>query len=244
MKNRINIIDEVRGVCIILVVVFHTFFSMTMVFGMTEFMDVFRIMMFWQPVLPAMFILLSGISFMLSRNNIKRGIILLIISTAITIILLIFMPSMVIWFGILHFLAVVNIVFGLLKKYVDNIPFVFGIITFAVLFLLTYNIHRGYIGIEGLISIKLPEVLYTSDLTAPLGFYSSSFRSADYCPLLPWTFMFLIGTLLGRYVDKIPEALKKLHIKPLAFIGRHTLIIYIIHQPIIVGALYIITSIK
>lgn len=242
MKNRINIIDEIRGLCIILVVIYHTFYSMTMVFGMAEYFDIFRIMMFWQPVLPSMFIILSGISFHLSRSNIKRGVILLLISASITVILLIFMPSQTIWFGILHFLAVMNIVFGALKKYIDKIPFVIGLITFVLLFILTYNIQRGYIGIDGLLSVKLPEILYSTDFTAPLGVYSPSFRSADYCPIIPWTFMFFIGTLLGRYVNKLPEVLKKPHIKPLAFIGRHTLVIYLIHQPVIVGILYLISG--
>ena len=61
MKNRINIIDEARGLCIILVVIYHLFYSMAMVFGMDEFYDIFSVMRVWQPLLPAMFILISGI---------------------------------------------------------------------------------------------------------------------------------------------------------------------------------------
>lgn len=242
MKNRINIIDEARGLCIILVVIYHLFYSMTMVFGMDEFYDIFSVMRVWQPLLPAMFILISGISLSLSRNNIKRGLILLLISAAITVILAVFMPSQIIWFGILHFLAVMNIVFGALKKHVDKIPAISGIIICALLFLLTYNVHRGYLGIQGIWSLKLPPVLYQTDFTAPLGFYSETFRSTDYCPLLPWTFMFLIGAILGRFTKSIPESLAKTHIRPLAFIGRHTLIIYLAHQPVIVGILYLITG--
>ena len=241
LKERINLIDEVRGVCIILVVVYHLFYSMTMVFSMEAFYEIFAVMRIWQPILPAMFILISGISFQLSRNNVKRGLILLLISAAITLILWIFMPKQIIWFGILHFLAVMNIGFGLTKKYIDKIPAVFGLIIFAFLFILTYNVHRGYLGIEGIWSFKLPEALYQTDLTAPIGFYTENFRSTDYNPLLPWMFMFLIGTILGRYAKNLPESLRKTHIRPLAFIGRHTLIIYLIHQPVIIGALYLFT---
>lgn len=241
LKERINLIDEARGVCIILVVVYHLFYSMTMVFGMEAFYEIFGVMRIYQPILPAMFILISGISFQLSRSNVKRGLILLLISAAITVILLIFMPKMVIWFGILHFLAVMNIGFGLIKKYIDKIPAAFGLIVFAVLFILTYNVHRGYIGIEGIWSYTLPEALYQTDFTAPLGFYTENFRSSDYVPILPWVFMFLIGTIIGRYANNLPPSLKKTHIRPLAFVGRHTLIIYLVHQPVIVAVLYLFT---
>lgn len=241
LKERINLIDEVRGLCIILVAVYHLFYSMTVVFGMEQFFHIFGIMRIWQPILPAMFILISGISFQLSRNNIKRGLILLLISAAITLILWIFMPAQIIWFGILHFLAVMNIGFGLTKKYIDKIPAVFGLIIFAVVFILTYNVLRGYIGIEGIWSYTLPEALYQTDLTAPLGFCTENFRSSDYVPILPWAFMFLIGTILGRYLNSLPQSLKKTHIRPLAFIGRHTLIIYLVHQPVIFAALYLFT---
>lgn len=241
-QKRINIIDEFRGALIVLVVIYHLFYTLAMIYHVEWSLKPFSVMRIWQPILPAMFILISGISFQLSRNNIVRGLKLAVISAAITIILWFFMPSQIIWFGILHFLAVMNIVFGLLKNQINKFPAVFGIILFSILFILTYNVHRGYLGIEGIWSYKLPEILYQTNLTAPIGFYSEDFYSSDYCPILPWIFMFLIGTILGRYVKNLPEALSRTHIKPLAFTGRHTLIIYLVHQPIIVGALYLITG--
>ena len=240
-KKRVYLIDEVRGLCIILVVIYHLYYSLAVVFRMGDFAKAYQTMRIWQPILPAAFILISGISFHLSRSNVKRGIKLLLISILITTTLGLVIPDQIIWFGIIHFLAIVNIVFGLLKKYIDRIP-VWCIFIFAFLFLLTYNVHRGYLGIEGILSYKLPEFFYLTDFTAPLGFYSSTFYSADYCPVLPWVFMFLIGTILGRCVENLPDILSEMHIKPLAFVGRHTLIIYLTHQPIIVGILYLITQ--
>lgn len=239
-KKRIYIIDEIRGFLIIAVVICHALYSLDVIFNAAPFIGAYNSMLSWQPIIPGLFILISGISFQLSRNNVKRGLKLLAVAALITAATAIVLPSEAIWFGIIHFLAVVNIIFGLLRKYVDKIPAISGIIILAFLFVLTYNVHRGYLGIEGILSLRLPTFLYQTDLTAPLGFYTNSFRSADYSPLIPWTFLFLIGTISGRYTKYIPESLAKMHIRPLAFIGRHTLIIYLVHQPIIVGVLYII----
>ncbi len=239
-KKRINIIDEIRGLLMILIVVFHLFYSLDVIFKAEAFRGVYASMLSWQPILPAMFILISGISFQLSRSNVKRGLKLLAVACLMTAVLAVFMPGSIIWFGIIHFLAVMNIVFGLLQKYVNKIPAIAGIAVCAFLFILTYNVQLGYIGIKGIWSYTLPEVMYSTDLTAPLGFYTENFHSSDYSPILPWMFMFIIGTILGRYTKYIPEILVKPHIKPLAFIGRHCLIIYLLHQPVIVGILFLI----
>lgn len=241
--NRVYLIDELRGLCIILVVIYHAFYSLVMIYGYEQLNPTFAVMRRIQPVLPAMFILLSGIAFQLSRSNIKRGFRLLAVAAAMMLAIGIVMPSQMIWFGIIHFLAVMNILLGLLKKYVDKIPAIAGIILCAVLFVLTYNIQRGYVGV-GELSLRLPAFLYSTNLTAPFGFPSQSFRSSDYCPILPWAFMFIIGTIFGRYVGKLPKTLSRMHVKPLAFIGRHTLIIYLVHQPLIVGALQLIEILK
>lgn len=242
--KRVYLIDELRGLCIILVVIYHAFYSLVMIYGYEQLNGTFAVMRKIQPVLPAMFILLSGIAFQLSRSNVKRGFKLLAVATVMMLAVVIVMPSQMIWFGIIHFLAVMNIVLGLLKKYVDKIPAVAGIIICSALFLLTYNVQCGYVGIDGVLSLRLPAVMYSTDLTAPLGFYSPSFRSSDYCPIIPWAFMFIIGTILGRYAGQLPEKLSKEHIKPLAFVGRHTLIIYLVHQPIIVGVLQLIEILR
>ncbi|MEE3332859.1 MAG: heparan-alpha-glucosaminide N-acetyltransferase [Ruminococcus sp.] len=243
-KKRISIIDEARGLCIIFVVIYHLFYSLAMIFNVESIYESFRIMRIFQPILPTVFIFISGISFQLSRSNIKRGFMLLIISAMMTAVLLIFMPSQVIWFGILHFLAISHIICGLLKKPIDKIPAIAGLIVCVILFFLTCNIQRGYLGFEGLWAVDLPSTLYQTYFTVPLGFCPPGFYSADFFPILPWIFLFIAGTIVGRYVQNLPDSLIKPHIKPLAFIGRHTLIIYLAHQPIIVGIGYLIMGIK
>jgi uncharacterized membrane protein len=76
----------------------------------------------------------------------------------------------------------------------------------------------------------------------PLGIYTSSFTSSDYFPLLPWAFIFLVGTFFGRFAaaEKFPKFTYQSHIPPLSFMGRHALIIYIVHQPIIAGVAWLV----
>ena len=65
--------------------------------------------------------------------------------------------------------------------------------------------------------------------------------SADYYPLMPWIFLFFVGTFLGRFFKNgtAPKFFKADVLQPIGFIGRHTLIIYLLHQPIIYGAMYL-----
>ncbi|MEG1972082.1 MAG: heparan-alpha-glucosaminide N-acetyltransferase domain-containing protein, partial [Oscillospiraceae bacterium] len=71
------------------------------------------------------------------------------------------------------------------------------------------------------------------------GLTSYPYYSADYWPLFPWIFAFISGAFGGKMITlgKAPEILKWNKIPPLSFIGRHTLIIYIVHQPILLGIL-------
>lgn len=242
-NNRINIIDEARGALIILVVVYHILYDSAVIFKVRELWVPYRTAHILQPVLPFMFILISGIAFKLSRDNIRRGLFLGVVALAVTAATWLIIPQYIVIFGILHFLALMHILFGIVQRFVKEIPVKIWVVICAlcaVLFVLTYNIQLGYFGIEGLFTAPLSDALYQSNALMALGFHTIDFVSADYNPILPWIFLFVIGIFIGRYIHKLPESLKKPHIRPLAFLGRHTLIIYIAHQPIIYGVLWLI----
>ena len=71
------------------------------------------------------------------------------------------------------------------------------------------------------------------------GFTTPDFASADYFPLLPWFFVFLLGTWAGRYVKagRLPQWFYTARAPRLALVGRHALVLYVLHQP----ALYALT---
>ncbi len=238
-KERWHLLDTLRGICIILVVLYHVLYNLSEVFGgnyvffssygMNTFRDCFV----------SVLIALSGISCSLSKSNFKRGIKTLLCGLLITAVMALFMPDSIIIFGILHFFGVAMLIFALVGKFITKIPAAVGVPLFLLLFFFTKKLMYGKLGLFGLWELGLPEVPQNL-LMFILGFDVSIF-SADYYPLMPWIFMFFAGALLGKYFKNgtAPAIFKKNFCPPLSFIGRHTLIIYLAHQPVIYGAMYL-----
>ena len=88
-----------------------------------------------------------------------------------------------------------------------------------------------------LLGYDTPDALYETNWLAPLGFHNASFLSADYFPLLPWAFVFAAGTFIGRWAARgqFPKWMYPSRVPPLSWMGRHALILYIVHQPVIIG---------
>ena len=228
-KKRCYMLDIIRGICIILVVVYHIFYDLTAIFdvnipifnaGIIDFLKYFFI---------TLIIVISGISSNFSRSNLKRGLKILPFAIVITLVTYFFMPSELIIFGILHFFAFAMILYALVEKLVSYIPTVLGLVITGLLYIFTLNLYDNVKGVPNSFLLYL------------LGF-NTGHTSADYFPLMPWFFAFLFGAILGRYFkeNKAPEIFYKNTIPPLAFIGRHTLVIYILHQPIVYGVLWLI----
>ena len=71
------------------------------------------------------------------------------------------------------------------------------------------------------------------DLLAVLGLPGPGFWSSDYFPLVPWVFLYLCGYFLWRLIGSRQRVMDRLRpgIGPLALIGRHSLAVYLLHQP-------------
>lgn len=238
-KKRVGLIDDLRGFFIIFVVIYHGLYDLVSIFGVdlsffgTGLMDGLRIFG------ASMFMVISGVACRFSRNNLKRGVQTLAFAMVLTIGTMVFMPSQQILFGILHFMGTAMILFALTHKLIDKLPVWVGVVFSILCFVLFYSIGLGYIGINGLFRIHVPAALFETNFLFPLGFYSRYFFSSDYYPLLPWFFMFLLGTYFGVPIreGKAPAFVYRSYSKTLSFIGRHTIIIYLVHQPIIYGVL-------
>ncbi len=82
----------------------------------------------------------------------------------------------------------------------------------------------------------------------PFGITYNGFATLDYEPLIPWFGVVLLGVSLGLVIYKngVRQGLLTLLgempriLAPLCFLGRHTLIIYLVHVPIIIGVLFLL----
>ena len=250
MKNqirRIELLDELRGFAILAMIVHHTFLDIGFVLGLDWGYEIFDKLCVFQPVFWAIFIIISGICSRLSRNTLKRGLIVFGAGLAVTLVTAVIMPKIgitgaEIYFGILSCLGLCMIIAGLIMPLIEKSNAIIGMAVCAVLFAVFYSVGSGSL-LFGL--IKLPKALYQTNYLMPLGFYNSSFESADYFALFPWLFMFLFGAFLGKYAKggAFPEWTYKKHSKFLAFIGKNSLWFYLAHQPVIYGILYLISFI-
>ena len=243
-KKRIHMLDEIRGFAIICMIVHHAFLDVGDVLGLSWGYEVFNALCIVQPIFWAAFIIISGVCSRLSRNSIKRGIIVFVFGLVITVATAVIMPlfgfeGAEIYFGILHCLGICMIITGLLMPVFKRIDYRLGAVISMLLFLFFYGIEGGRLCF-GLIS--LPDSFYRYNFLAPLGFHNSGFYSADYFPILPWIFMFFFGYFVGKLAadGKLPVAMYQKHSRFLSFVGRNSLWVYIAHQPILYALMFII----
>ena len=63
-------------------------------------------------------------------------------------------------------------------------------------------------------------------------------------PLLPWLFLFWAGYYLHPLVGrKRMEPLRRSVCPPLGWLGRHSLVLYLLHQPVIFGVLTLVFTV-
>lgn len=238
-NKRVQLIDEVRGFSIIMMVVYHFFYDLVVVFGV-------RIDLFYSPVIQQLvaifggvFVFISGSACLFSRNNLKRGLICFCLGLAVTGVTYLALPESIALFGVLHMLGICMMLFSLISPLIKRINPYIGILVCMLLFFFTYTTQSGYLELFGLFHIELPSVLYTTPYLFWLGFVSPTFFSSDFFPLLPWFFCFTAGSFFGVLVKerRLPELFyirgKATPLRALSFVGRHTLIVYILHQPIV-----------
>ena len=232
-RPHYGLLDTVRGVCILSMVAYHGMYDLVDIFGLPSAWYTGLPGYIWQQSICWTFILLSGLCWQLSRRHVKRGLLLVGCGAAITLITWLVMPSQRILYGVLNLLGLSALLLIPLDKVFRKIPAWAGLVGALLLFALTKNVSRGSLGFEGLVLCRPPRWLYATDLLAVVGFPSPSFWSTDYFPLLPWFFLFCAGYFLWSLLDKSPRAKELLRpgLRPLSFLGRHSLAIYLIHQP-------------
>lgn len=235
--SRYALLDELRGLNLVSMMLYHACWDMMFLFGI--WMDWYAGMpgRLWQQAICWVFILLSGFCAPFGRHMLRRGVTVFAAGALVTAVTLLFMPEDRVVFGVLTFLGAAMLLTGVLEPLLKKVPPAAGLVVAAVLFALTYHAADHYLGI-GALRLALPESLYANYFTAYLGFYPCWFYSTDYFPLVPWLFLFWCGYFLHGVVGRRRmEPLRRSVCAPLGWMGRHSLLLYLLHQPVIYGVL-------
>lgn len=239
--RRVHLMDELRGVLIIGISLYHLLYDLAVIFPVgipwmfSHWMNAIR------NVMAGSLIVISGISCHYSRSNLRRGLRTFGLGMVLTVVTGLVIPSQFILFGILHFFGSMMMLYALLRPLLERIPTLAGLAGCVLLFLLTWTVYSGFVRVLGT-TVYLPAFLYNKPLLYPVGFACAGISSADYYPLLPWGFLFLAGSFFGRYVraERLPAFCYQSRLPRLAWVGSHTMAIYLIHQPVIYGILTLI----
>ncbi len=239
--KRIALIDELRGLSILLMVAYHAAYDLQSFFGTPVAALGWPVMRVLQPLFAGVFILISGISCRFSRSNLRRGAITLAFGMGMTLATLILAIDDPIYFGILHLLGSCMVLYVLLRKPMEGLPPLPGAALMLVLFALTYRIPAGEAGFPPFWRLPLPDALTITNWGLPLGFVRPDFQSPDYYPLLPWGFLFFGGAYLGLPLrqGRAPAWVYSPRRGLLAAVGQHTLLIYLLHQPVLYGLFWL-----
>lgn len=221
MKQRIWEIDYFRGVAIILMTIFHLIVDLKDFHAVPiEYLSGFW---YYEGRLSAiLFTLLAGISSGLNTNPLRHGLQVFAAALLVSIVTYFFNAEIYVRFGILHLLGVAILISPLLQRLSSRI-----------------------LGVLAAILLVLP--LWTDQLRAdsglllPVGITPSQFVSMDYYPLVPWLAVFLIGIILGRrlYCSKQSRLSQWRGVHHITWLGRHSLLIYLVHQPVLLAVLAI-----
>ncbi len=240
-SKHFQIIDVARGGAIALMFIYHFCFDLTY-FGFTEFK--FNTDPFWlnfRSLIVSSFLLVMGISLSLAANKslnrtsfLKRLLMILVYAALVSLSSYLMYPNSMIFFGILHFVALASVLaLFFIKLYWLNLVMGSFIIVFSLLFQSEF-FELQYLQWIGLMTQK------------PI--------TEDYVPLFPWFGVVLIGLFFGKllFIESAATVAKwcrnwssnSLIARILAFAGKYSLHIYMLHQPLFIALLYLFVSVK
>lgn len=224
--ERIVFFDTLRGLTILSMVAFHTTYDLAYLYGYdmpwftsTLFQDIWRASISWT------FLILAGWMTQHSRNNLKRAVLYSIAALLVFLVTSIANVDTPVSFGIIYCMAFCTLSYGANTRYFKRVnPFI-GLAICLSLFAITYKVPSGSYLFKGF---------------SWLGFPGPGFASGDYYPPIPYFFLYASGIFLAiAYLTRsakpniYPDWMKKDFCHPLTIIGQHSLLVYLIHQPIV-----------
>ena len=227
MSKRIGWLDGWRGLVCYLMIFYHLMFDFVMFgwqpYSITQQWPLFLLQRF----IALSFIFLSGVSSHFTHSNLRRGLITLGCGVVVQVVAT--SVGAPIRYGILQFLGCAMIFYALFGKYVEKVPRKLAPWLWAALYLVTRVISYT--------TFVQPTWLYW------LGLRSPGFQSYDWVPFIPNISMFFLGSWFAGVVLESPaESRLRTADAPgfLTWIGCRTLIVYMLHQPILYGGCWLV----
>lgn len=235
IKQRYEILDILRGFALINMIAFHGLWDLINLEGMRLSSTASHWTYIWQQGICSLFILLSGFCWSLGKRHFRHGCVVFAAGILVSAVTWVIMPEQSITFGILTFLGSSMLIMIPLEFVLKKIGWKAGLFVSIIFFIGTKNINSGSLGFGDYALFRLPENLYKGYIATYLGFTDPGFASTDYFSLFPWFFLFLSGYFLFRlfrekgWLSKLKRKAPGKNV--LAFMGRHSLIFYLLHQP-------------
>jgi uncharacterized membrane protein len=236
-RPRHALIDMARGTAILLMFVYHFSWDLTF-FGYARFQlftDPFWI--WFAYVIVSIFLAVMGVAQVMARNRdlnsrtFFRRLALIVGAAAIVTAATYWMdPATFIFFGVLHHVALASI-----------------------LLLAVIHLPSALLIALALATLAAPHYLQASVFAEPwllwVGLSPEGVQSVDYVPLLPWFAVPMAGVVLGRWMVRngVPGYLSwdPVHFsaRGVRWVGRNSLVLYLVHQPIFFGGLYVVAAV-
>lgn len=221
-KQRIWELDCLRGAALIGMIGIHLIYDLVDLFGVLPWRLPEWYLLFKNNY-GAIFLLISGVSVTLGSQHLRRGAVVFcsgFLVTAVTLgMYLLGMAdrSILIYYGVLQCLGTCMVLWAAFRRLPDWTLVLLGLV---------------FVGLGLWLRPRWFDVPW---VLIPLGFTPGWFASSDYFPLLPNLGYFLLGTVLGRclYKEKTTRFPKTDGPRLLCWMGRHSLLIYLLHQPIL-----------
>jgi uncharacterized membrane protein len=224
--GRLDVVDAARGLALVAMGAYHFTWDLAY-FGVVDALTPYTPPMRWAShLIGGAFLALTGLSLALAQGQGFRA-----------------RPF---WLRLLRVGAASALVTGASYAVAPQAPILFGILhcifmasLLAVPFLA--RPHPWAALLLGLALVGAPLVYTSSAFEAPwllwLGLGAQDPATLDWRPLMPWGGVALAGLGLAQLLPR-PPAWRLKPLRGLAFAGRHSLAIYLIHQPILLGLLY------
>lgn len=234
-RKRYFVLDGIRGITLLSMVVYHAIWDLVYIFNKEWTWYKSEHAYIWQQSICWIFILLSGFCWSLSKNKIKRGLTVFMAGMVISCVTILFMPENKVIFGVLTMIGACMWLMIPLDSWLKRCNPSIGMVVSLLLFLVMRNVNIGFLGFECWNIIKLPEAWYKNLLTTFLGFPLRGFYSTDYFSLFPWMFLFIVGYFLYKVCEEksLLKHLKHRGVPQIEWIGKNSMMIYMIHQPIL-----------